>query len=162
MAVLSLGSDSSSAKQTPGVGIGGFSSFIVIVNGSDQKGPWLLKAQACPSYGLKPCSVPTLLPAGPAAACGLPDLPVWHLLTEKVEKTPRTGGCKYQRNSTQQQERKVSSQQRLPFNKERKPPMFWGRMQVNLPSSMFGFQYQGKKKESINHNSSTGIKHLML
>lgn len=100
MAVLSLGSDSSSAKQTPGVGTGGFSPFIVIVNGSDQKGPWLLMAQACPSYGLKPCSVPTLLPAGPAAACGLPDLPVWHFLPEKVEKTPRTGGWKYQRNST--------------------------------------------------------------
>lgn len=77
-----------------------FSSSTMIFNGSDRKGPWLPMGQACPNYGLKPCSVPTLLTAGPAAALGLPDLPVWYFLTTKAEKTPRTGGCKYQRTST--------------------------------------------------------------
>lgn len=133
-----------------------FSFSTMIFNGSDQKGPWLPMGQACPSYGLKPCSVPTLLTAGPAAALGLPDLRLV-LSDNKGRENPQH--WRVQISENQHPSRKEISAVRLPFNKERKPPRVWAKMQVNLPPSTFGFQYQGKKKEGINHSYSMGIKH---
>lgn len=133
----------------------------MIVNGSDQKGPWLLMGQACPSYGLKPCSEPILLPAGPAAALASLTSLFGTSSQKRQRKPPGLEGANT-RETAPSKKGEVSSQQKLPFNKERKPPMFWGKMQVNLPPSMFGFQYQGKKKEGKTLSSSMGIKHLIL
>lgn len=110
------------------------SSFTNLVKGSDQK---VLKGQACPSYGLKPCSVPTLQ-----------DL--W--LTAKAEKTPRELEGANTRKTAPSEKGNVSSQQRLPFNKKRKPPKFWAKMQVNLPHPLWisvSRQEQGRQKPQL-------------